>query len=134
LPRVDWKSDEPLTGTVTLSYAGPKATTLFGSAGLMNFQYTQVGGPHRTSPVSTSECGLYEIGPTTPMSRALSKSGGFTDEDPDAAWLRSFLTAPDVRLPAGTWDVTALADFNEGDRCAAGGRSMKATVRVTVRD
>ena len=134
LPRVDWKSDEPLTGTVTLSYAGPKATTLFGSAGLMNFQYTQVGGPHRTSPVSTSECGRYEIGPTTPMSTALSKSGGFTDEDPDAAWLRSFLTAPDVRLPAGTWDVTALADFTEGDSCGAGGRSMAATVRVTVSD
>jgi len=28
LPRVDWKSDQPLTGTVTLSYAGPQPTTI----------------------------------------------------------------------------------------------------------
>jgi hypothetical protein len=133
LPKTDWKSDEPITGTAILSYGGPNAKTLYGSGGLLNFQYTQVGGPHKTSPVSTDECGQYEIGPAMPMRTPVSKSGGFTDDDPDAAWLRSFLTAPDVRLSAGTWDVTALANFTEGD-CGPGGHSMAATVRVTVTD
>ena len=68
------------------------------------------------------------------MSKPLSKSGAFSDDDPDVAFLRSFLTAPDVRLPAGTWDVTALAQFTEGGMCGAGGHSMAATVRVTVTD
>jgi hypothetical protein len=133
LPKTDWKSDEPITGTATLSYGGPDAKTLYGSGGLLDFQYTQVGGPHKTSPASRAECGRYEIRPGMPMSTQLSKSGGFTDDDPDAAWLRSFLTAPDVRLSAGTWDVTALANFREGD-CGPGGESMATTVRVTVTD
>jgi hypothetical protein len=134
LPRVEWKSDEPLTGTVTLSYDGPNRTKIYGSAGLLNFRYAEVGGPHKVEPVSTAECGSYDADPATPMSKPLSKSGAFSDDDPDVAFLRSFLTAPDVRLPAGTWDVTALAQFTEGGMCGAGGHSMAATVRVTVSD
>jgi hypothetical protein len=134
LPRVDWKADEPLTGAVTLSYAGPNPTKVFVAAGLLNFRYTEVGGPHKVEPVSTAECGRYEIDPATPMSKPLFKTGSFYPGEPDEAFLRSFLTAPDVRLPAGTWDVTALAQFTEGDSCGLGGHSMAATVRVTVTD
>ena len=134
LPRVDWKSDEPLTGTVTLSYAGPQPTTIWGSSDFLNFAYAEVGGPHQVEPAGRADCRRQNIDAATPISAGLSKSGGFSEEDPDVDFLRSFLTAPDVRLPAGTWDVTAVADFNEGDRCAAGGRSMKATVRVTMTD
>ena len=36
-----------------------------------------------------------------------------SDSDPNAEFLRAFLFDPDVRLPAGTWDVSALAIFTE---------------------
>ena len=51
LPRVEWKSDEPLTGTVILSYAGPNPTKIYGSGGLLNFRYAEVGGRHKVEPV-----------------------------------------------------------------------------------
>ena len=134
LPRVDWKSDEPVTGAVTLSYGGPQPATIWGSSDFLNFGYAEVGGPHHVEPAGRADCRRRTIDTATPISEPLSKSGGFSEDDPDVAWLRSFLTAPDVRLVAGMWDVTAFAEFNEGDQCAAGGRSMKATVRVTVTD
>ena len=134
LPKVEWKSDQPLTGTVILSYAGPQPTTIWGTSGFLNFAYAEVGGPHQVAPAGRADCRRRSIDAVTPITAPLSKSGGFSDKDSDVDFLRSFLTAPDVRLPAGTWDVTAVADFNEGDQCAAGGHSMKATVRVTVTD
>jgi hypothetical protein len=134
LPRVEWKSDEPLTGTVILSYAGPTPTKISGSSDFLNFAYAEAGGTHKVGPAGRADCRLYDLDPAVPISNALSKSGGFTDEDPDVAWLRSFLTAPDVRLPAGTWDVTAIGEFTEGEGCSGIRRSMEATVRVTVTD
>ena len=133
LPKVEWKSDQPVTGTATLSYGGPDPTTISGSGTLIGFRYTQIDGSHKVEPVSTADCRRYEIDPATPMNAPLSKSGALSPEDPDFDFLRSFLTAPDVRLPAGMWDVSALAQFTEGD-CGPGGHSMAATVRVTVTD
>ena len=133
MPKVEWKSDQPVTGTATLSYGGPDPTTISGSGTLIGFRYTQIDGSHKVEPVSTADCRRYEIDPATPMNAPLSKSGALSPEDPDFDFLRSFLTAPDVRLPAGMWDVSALAQFTEGD-CGPGGHSMAATVRVTVTD
>lgn len=134
LPRVDWKADEPMTGTAILSYGGPNLTEIFGSGTLIGFRYSQIDGSHRVEPVSTADCRHYEISPATPMNAPLSKSGGFSPDQPDFEFLRSFLTSPDVRLPAGTWDVSAVTQFTEGDSCGLGGHSMTATVRVTVTD
>ncbi len=44
----------------------------------------------------------------------------------------TFLSGSDVRLPVGTWDITALATFTEGGGCDGGRHSMTATLRVTV--
>jgi hypothetical protein len=133
LPKVEWKSDEPLSGTATLSYGGPNPTKIYGSGGLIGFRFTQIDGSHKVEPVSTADCRRYEIDPATPINAPLSKSGATSPEDPDFDFLQTFLTAPDVHLPAGTWDVTALANFDEGD-CGPGGHSIAATVRVTVTD
>src|SRR5262245_66666091 len=74
VPRADWKSDEPITGKVILSYAGPVPTMIYGSAGLISFRYAEIGGPHNVEPVSTNECGTYEADPATPMDAPPSKS------------------------------------------------------------
>ena len=43
----------------------------------------------------------YPLDPATPITADLSKSGGFSGDDPDADFVRSFLADPEVRLPRG---------------------------------
>jgi hypothetical protein len=134
LPRVEWKADEPLTGTAILSNDGTAPTKVYGSGSVLNFAYAEVGGTRKVEPVWTADCATHDLDPATPISAPLGKSGAASEGDPDTAWLHAFISAPDVRLPAGTWDVTALAIFTEGEGCDGPGHSMEATVRVTVTD
>ena len=134
LSRLDWKAGEPIHGTVILSFEGFAPTTIYGSGSVLNFAYAEVGGTRKVEPVWTADCAIHALDPATPISEPLGKSGAASEGDPETAWLHSFILAPDVQLPAGTWDVTALATFSEGQGCSGGAHSMDTTVRVTVAD
>jgi hypothetical protein len=133
LPHLDWKASDAITGTAILSFDGSAPTTIYGSdLSVIVFSYAEVGGRRKVDPVWISDCAGRPLDPATPLNADLSKSGAMPNSGPDADFLRSFLTGPDVRLPAGTWDITALATFTEGDGCVGVEHSMKATVRITV--
>ena len=135
LPRLDWKKDEPMSGMAILSFDGSAPTTIYGAgASVVTFAYAEVGGTRKVDPVWTADRAWHALDPATPINADLSKSGAMPDAGPDADFLRAFLTGPDVRLPAGTWDITALAIFTEGGERVGGEHSMNATVRVTVGD
>jgi len=134
LSRLDWKAGEPMEGSVILSFDGSAPTTIYGSGSVINFAYAEVGGTRKVEPVWTADCATHTLDPATPISEPLGKSGAASEGDPATAWLHSFILAPDVELPAGTWDVTALAYFSEGEGCSGGPHSMETTVRVTVTD
>jgi hypothetical protein len=135
LPHLDWKTNEPISGTAILGFAGAAPTTIYGSGGsVINFAYAELGGTRKVDPVWTADCGPLALVPATPINEGLSKSGAFDQNSPEADFVRAFLSGPDVRLPAGTWDVTANAIFMEDAGCSGGGHSMNATVRITVRD
>ncbi len=134
LAHLDWPATEPIDGTAILSLDGPATTTISGSAGgVIAFSYTEVGGSRMVTPVWDAACAPYPLDPATPISTKLSKSGAVADSDPNADFLRSFLAGPDVRLPAGSWDISALAIFHDGARCDGTAHSLQTTVRVTVR-
>lgn len=133
LPHLDWKADEPMLGSAILSFGGSAPTTIYGSgSSVLNFAYVEVGGTRKVDPVWTADCGPHPLDPATPINEPLAKSGGSSDDDPNASFLRGFLTGPDVRLPAGTWDVTAEAYFADEASCAGIRHSMNTTLRITV--
>jgi hypothetical protein len=136
LPGLAWRAGRAITSTATLSYAGAAPTSVDGSgSGPIVFSYAEVGGTRRVDPVWTADCAPHPLGPAAPITADLSKSGAVGGTEPDADLLRSFLLADPgvVRLPAGTWDITALATFSEAAGCSgAGQHDMTATVRVTV--
>ena len=135
LPRLDWRAGDAITGTATLSYAGPGPTTVYGSGGgVIAFSYAEVGGDRHVDPVWAADCGPHPLGPRAPITADLSKSGAVGGTEPDADFLRTFLlTDPGVvRLPAGTWDVSAVTEFLDGNACSGGAHEMRATMRVTV--
>jgi hypothetical protein len=52
--------------------------------------------------------------------------------DANAAFVRAFLEGEGTHLPAGTWDITAIAGFVDGRACSGQPHKTRATVRVTV--
>ena len=133
LPHLDWSAGDAITGTATLSIADTSVPAVWGSgSGVLAFSYDQVDGSHHTGYGQTADCQAHPIGPAAPISHALARSGGFAGEDPDAAFLRSFFLDPQIHLPAGTWDVTALAIFLAEPGCAGPEHQIKATVRIAV--
>jgi hypothetical protein len=134
LPRLHWKAGEPMEGNVILSFIGSAPTTIYGSGRVINFAYAEVGGTRKVEPVWTADCATHTLDAATPISEPLGKSGAASEGDPATAWIHSFILAPNVELPVGTWDATALAYFSEGEGCSGAPHSMETTVRMTVTD
>lgn len=134
LPHLDWQADEPIVGGMAiLSYSGSAVTAISGSGNnLINFSYAEVDGTRRLDPMPTADCMAYQLDPATPINQDLSKVVTISIQDPNPDFLRSFTADPDVRLPAGTWDITAVTFFYEGAGCTGTEHSMKATLRVIV--
>jgi hypothetical protein len=60
------------------------------------------------------------------------KTGGFADEDRLAAFYRAYFTSPELRLPAGTWTISAVANFLGSADCDGPQHTLNASVTVVV--
>lgn len=133
LPRDTWKAGEPITGAATLSLVQGAGADIGGaSGGLLAFGYASADGVHHVEPVSDAACRGYRLATATPMSASLSHSGAFYPEQPDFEFNRAFITAPDVRLPAGDWKISAIASFAAGKDCSGASRTITATLTIRV--
>lgn len=137
LSHLDWKTSEAISGTAILDLGNGSGspTTIYGSGeGVIAFSYAEVGGNRKVDPVWTADCGPHPLDPATPITTDLSKSGAVLGNEPDADFLRSFFADSQVHLPAGTWDITAIAVFADAANCAGRTHTMRATLRITVTD
>lgn len=133
LAKQHWAVGEPMTGSASLSRAGNAPVNLVGAgSGLIVFDFDEVGGGQRhLTAASTADCAPHPLTPGTPLTAPLDKSGGYDAADPSQSWLGAVLHASGVQLPAGTWDVTARAEFTE-NACDGPRYHLEATVRVVV--
>jgi hypothetical protein len=127
--HLDWRTTDPISGTAILSVAGPAPTNISGSGhSLIVFSYVEAGGMRRVDPIASADCKGYTLDPTSPIKEPLSKSGAIGTD-----FQRSFFAGPDVKLPPGTWDITAIAGFDEGLGCSRDtSHEMKVAARLTV--
>jgi hypothetical protein len=131
LPRATWQAGEPITGRARLEVEAGGADLGGSGSGLVGFEFREVGGHRQMGPAWTSDCRQYRLGPGAPLISGITKSGGFPGEDPDAAFYRSFFADPMLRLPPGTWEITAVAEFSEG-LCDGAPHSLRAPILVTI--
>ena len=134
-PKATWAAGETIQVEAALSYVGGAAqATIAGSGGgVIGFSVEEVNGTRRMGPVSDDTCRPFTIGPGQPMTAPYAKSGGFTAEDPNAAFYRQFFADPLFRLPEGAWRVTVHASFSTGADCGGGRQvDLAATVQITV--
>ncbi len=133
MPHLTWHTTDPISGTAILGFDGEEPTTIYGSSeGVIAFSYEEVGGDRQVDWVMTADCGPHLLDPATPISVGLSKSGAVSGDEPDAGFLRTFLADPEIHLPAGTWDIHAVAVFSETPDCTDGSHTIQLTQRVTV--
>jgi hypothetical protein len=133
LRKVVWRTDEAIDGEARLGLAGGPDVGVGGSGGgLMAFDFAEVGGNRVLGSAMTADCRPYTLSAVQPASTGLTKSGGWSEDDPNAAFYRAFFADPLIHLPAGDWDVTAEAVFVEGQGCDGDPHTIKATIRVHV--
>jgi hypothetical protein len=102
----------PIDVAAVLAWEGAdQRATIWGSGGgPVTFGIAQVDGDIRMDAVQTADCAKHEYARGAPVLTPFRKSGGFPDDDPNAAFYRAFFADPVLRLPAGRWLVTATAN------------------------
>lgn len=132
LAKLAWAAGEPMTGEAELIYLGSSPMNLVGAgSGLIVFNYVEVGGRRQLLGVSTADCAPHDITAGTPITAPLVARGGYDTADPSNAWIGQAMSSQGVRLPAGTWDVTAQAEFTE-NACDGPRYTLETTVRVVI--
>ncbi len=133
MPRLTWHATDPISGTAILGFDGEAPTTIYGAgAGIIGFSYIEVSGDREVDWTTAAGCVAHPLDPATPISVDLSKPPVSPGSGPDADWVRTFLADPEIRLPAGTWDITAATAFSEAPDCSEGTHAIQVTQRITV--
>ncbi len=131
--RTTLRTGDNVSGTAELWLKAGGSGMLSGSSDLFSFEFVEVGGQNRVVlPVVSSDCSPHQVGADRPLTSPIMKSGGVPDGNANADFVRQFLAGPEIHLPTGTWDITAVAGFVDGRACAGMGHAIRATVRVTV--
>ena len=135
LPRTTWTTREAVEGQAALLLLGNGRTEIGASgAGPIAFSIIEVGGARAMGAASTADCATHVLSATEPITSRITKSGGWSEDDPNAAFYEAFFADPALHLPPGTWDITAVATFIEGRGCAGASHDLSATIRITVTD
>ncbi len=124
-------ANEPIDGRARLELASGAVELVGAGSGLVAFDIVEVGGSRRMEAAWTSDCAPHHLEAGRPIETAIVKSGGFSAEDPNADFYRQFFADPLVRLPAGRWEIAAVATFAVGE---CGGRevTLRAPITITV--
>jgi hypothetical protein len=132
LPKDTWAAGEPITGSATLSLEPGPDVLLSGSGGPIGFSYAEVNGTRNVEPAFTADCAPHPLSAAAPIVRSLSKSGAWDAEEPDGEFYQAFFAGPDVRLPAGDWDIRVVLALTEGGDCAGRSLDLEPVVRIHV--
>jgi hypothetical protein len=132
VPKSTYSAGESIEGVARLRYAGQAGVEVAGPAGgLIGFSLIDVDGPRDVGGGQDAACAAYGLDPANPVTTALTKSGGYSPDDPADDFIEAFLNDPVYRLPAGTWEIQAWTNFL-GQGCTPPETRLSTSVRITV--
>jgi hypothetical protein len=133
MPTATWRAGQPIEGMARLELVEGERVTYSGSgSGPLAFVFVEVNGDREMTPVWTADCQAFELEAREPVVAGITKSGRLGADDSNADFYRDFFADPEVRLPAGEWDISAVGLFHEGPVCGGRERQPRATIRVTI--
>lgn len=129
-------SGEVIDVVAELANDGPDPIILSGSGdGLVYFSVTRIEDGLSSGPSAHhDDCATHELPAGARTSVPFAKSGGWSEDDPNAAFLSIYFADPQLTLPAGTWriDVTTAGTIGEG--CTGEPLGLALSLVVTVTD
>lgn len=128
-----YPANAPIDASAALWYQGQEAAIdLVGSgSGLISFSAKQLDGRFEFGGAQTADCRPYRLDRGRPLEVPYKKSGGWSADDPDAAFYIAFFNDPKLRLPRGRWQISATAGFTV-DECGGVGHALDAQVTIVV--
>jgi hypothetical protein len=102
---------QPIDMAAVLTWEGPadEATVWGSGSGPVVFGLRQLDGDLAMEAAQTADCGSSVFARGAPAMIPFRKSGGWSADDPNAEFYRTFFADPVLRLPAGTWRATVSA-------------------------
>jgi hypothetical protein len=79
----------------------------------------------------TLDCAPFSITAADPLRVSYKKSGGWDPGEANEPFYRAFFEEPDLRLPAGLWEMTAEAKLVLPPACD--GRAVELSASLTLR-
>ncbi len=133
--KVEYVTGEPIEIDAVLQYdGGDPLVELWGVISLINgFGIKQLDGPLVMGPGWDQPCLRHELQRREPLRVPYEKSAAWSDDDPNAGFYRDWLSDSELRLPGGTWLVTAYSEFAIGSDCAGPLVSLQASLVIVVR-
>lgn len=134
-PQSQWATGEAIVVRTELRYVGPGGgTDWFGSgSGPLAFDLREINGTRHLEGGMLLNCQRHETRADGPLVVGYVKPGGYSADDPNAAFYREFLADPLLHLPPGEWELAARAVFSMPPDCGTGRTvSLRASVILTV--
>ena len=127
---------EEINVVAELSHELAEPLVVFGSGGgIVGFSVTRVEDGLSSGPsVSSSDCARHELPPGEPTIVPFAKSGGWSEDDPNAAFLRTYFSEPELTLPPGTWRIDITTSGILGEGCTGEPFGHELALMVTVTD
>jgi len=127
---------EVIDVTATLTNDGADDIELSGSgSGVVFFSVTRLeDGLTSGPPVMTGDCGGHVVPAREPAVIPFAKSGGYSPDDPNAAFMEAYNADPLLTLPPGTWRIDVATYANLGPGCSGEQLDLALELIVTVTD
>jgi hypothetical protein len=130
--RAEYAADEPIDVKTGMAYEGPAdgPLNLVGSgSGLVVHFIEQLDGDLAMGGFRTGDCRPYDFPTDAPSVVPFQKGAGWSVDDPNADFYRSWVEDPVLRLPRGKWRIVADGEFYVGE---CGGRLVRFQVELTI--
>ena len=129
-----YRAGQEIDVVATLTYLGPADAIVArgpSNPGLIGFAVESDDPRIRITPAFTTDCGPHEMVRGTAVDYPFEKSGGYSPDEPLAPFYEAYFDSAELRLPAGTWTISAGGSWYIGD-CGDELHELSASVTVVV--
>ena len=132
--KAAYAPDEAIEVEAVLTYEGAQAAIdVVGVEELvMGFGIRQLDGDMEMGAGWNEPCLRHTLRQGEPRNYPYRKSAGWSDDDPHADFFASWVRDPALRLPPGTWQITAYSEFFTGSCGGSSGRHIEMRPSITI--
>lgn len=126
---------QPIAAVAELAYLGSEDHVEVGNLwpGVIGFGLRQLDGTVRVDPAWHFQCLPFELRRDRPRRQSFNKSGLAGDAS-NASFYSSFFADSQLRLPAGRWELYAMADLAPvGQMDCQDDITLRTSTQITVR-